>query len=167
MGGPVHYPDYNTSGDPRQYAQGGLINRIGGYANGGEIMPQDPGLAGLDSLAGPMQDPTLMPGAQGVNGVDPGVDDVSITAQQGEYVVTRPAVEMFGVDFFDIINDLSLKNPNLEPKEVLKAASAMIPKSETMTNKAQPGDIGNRIGSAIGQGSFAQGGLIGKSPPRL
>lgn len=128
-------------------SKGQMINTIRGYATGGEIMPNDP---------------TFMPQPEG-----PGVDDVSITAQTGEYVINRPAVEMFGPEFFDILNDMAMRNPGLEPKEVLKAATAMIPKSETMTDKAQPGDVGSRISSAIGQGSFSKGGLIGSSPPRI
>ena len=153
------------------YAYGGLIDR--GYAHGGQIS-EGIGMA-LNDLGG--GDPGGLPGG-GVppgGGVDPsftppagvGPDDVSITAQNGEFVVAKPAVDAMGADFFNVLNDAFMKNPALDPKAVIKAAMTMIPKPETAT-PTQPGDLGAQIGAAIPApgGPFSSGGLIGAKPIR-
>jgi hypothetical protein len=96
-----------------------------------------------------------------------GPDDVSITAQQGEYVIAKPAIQALGVDFFNVLNDIFLKNPGLDPKAGLKAASAVIKQPESETSVSQPGQsVGQQIGAAIpsANGPFAAGGLIGARP---
>ena len=143
------------------YAHGGLIRR--GYALGGEI-EGDPGMAIGDVLGGlgGGGDPSFTPRPAGG-----APDDVSITAQQGEYVIARPAIEALGIDFFNVLNDIFLKNPTLDPKAGLKAASAVIKAPESETSVAQPGqNIGEQIGAAIPSpgGPFAAGGLIGARP---
>jgi hypothetical protein len=139
-----------------------MINRINGYAAGGEIGPEGVNTSMANNNANLAAiDPTYRPPASN------GTEDVTLTAQVGEVIVSRPTVAALGPEFFESLNSLFNNDPELDPKVALKAATALIPKTESSTNKGQPGDLGRRINSAIGQGNFAQGGLIGNSPPRL
>ncbi len=154
-------PRGGSGAGPHAHTGGLLVKR--GYAHGGEI-EGDPGMAIGDVLGGMGGggDPSFTPRPAGG-----APDDVSITAQQGEYVIARPAIQALGVDFFNVLNDIFLKNPGLDPKAGLKAASSVIKKPESETSVAQPGmNIGEQIGAAIPSpgGPFAAGGLIGARP---
>ncbi len=77
-------------GTPGHFHQGGIVQR-GAYHQGGEISDKDP---------------------------DTYRENIEINAQEGEFVVSRPAVEAYGMKFFQALNDVAQNGPseqNLKP----------------------------------------------------
>ena len=174
-GGMVYAPP-----SPTDLVRAAMMNQAG-YANGGWVGHQ--GNVGAYVNTSGVEDHGYQTGGTIVDGVpappEAAPDNVAITAQTGEVVMNRPAVNALGPDFLNTLNSVFLNNPTVEPKVALKTATAMLPTRNDdglaypATMNPVPANGGmNALANTVSQGmnditkdaSFVSGGPIGVAP---